>query len=342
VKPLTRALILAALLPALSAAGYQRAARPADDLPTTHWAYDAVQSLAQLGVPTGFPDGTFQGKRPLTRGDFAQVIHRIYADTILRAGEGPRYTPQWLPQIDRNLQLLGQEFAPELEARGLSHDAVEQGRAMVASVWNDPSPRGVTAPLPGVGENASMLVWPADPEWQAVGERAAREEVRDWKPCLWGLDPNSRFPETPNAIPLRPAPAGEDERERIQLMLGHNRAIWKELARPRSPYRLRWPWTADLFNLRFAWQMKSPGARELGSAALALDGHRLQSRGAFDKIVLDGLARDLPFGGGKAALCDAGSEVALIAERDPPVWYYALDLRTGTVLAALRVERKGR
>ena len=41
------------------------AANPFSDLPTGHWAYDAVAKLAAAGVVDGYPDGTFQGDRTM-------------------------------------------------------------------------------------------------------------------------------------------------------------------------------------------------------------------------------------------------------------------------------------
>ena len=52
-------------------------AGPFADVPQTHWAYDAVQQLAQRGIFTGYPDGTFQGKRALTRYEFAVALQRM-------------------------------------------------------------------------------------------------------------------------------------------------------------------------------------------------------------------------------------------------------------------------
>ena len=43
------------------------AANPFSDLPTGHWAYGAVAKLAAAGVVDGYPDGTFQGDRTMTR-----------------------------------------------------------------------------------------------------------------------------------------------------------------------------------------------------------------------------------------------------------------------------------
>ncbi|MGV3720863.1 MAG: S-layer homology domain-containing protein, partial [Actinomycetota bacterium] len=52
-------------------------AGPFADVPQTHWAYDAVQQLAQRGIFTGYPDGTFAGKRALTRYEFAVALQRM-------------------------------------------------------------------------------------------------------------------------------------------------------------------------------------------------------------------------------------------------------------------------
>ena len=51
------------------------------DVPTNHWAYQAVADLADKGYVKGYPDGKFLGKRALTRYEFATVIDRM-AQTI--------------------------------------------------------------------------------------------------------------------------------------------------------------------------------------------------------------------------------------------------------------------
>ena len=48
------------------------------DLPTDHWAYDAIDYLQQAGLVEGYPDGTFQGDRPFTRYEMAMVIARVF------------------------------------------------------------------------------------------------------------------------------------------------------------------------------------------------------------------------------------------------------------------------
>jgi hypothetical protein len=53
-----------------------------DDVPTSHWAYDSVQQLAQEGYIKGYPDGKFKGARPMTRYEVAALVAR--ADTAIR------------------------------------------------------------------------------------------------------------------------------------------------------------------------------------------------------------------------------------------------------------------
>ena len=47
------------------------------DVPNEHWAYDAVQTLQERGILIGYPDGTFQGKRTMSRYELATVIARL-------------------------------------------------------------------------------------------------------------------------------------------------------------------------------------------------------------------------------------------------------------------------
>jgi hypothetical protein len=60
---------------------------PFADVPTDHWAYDAVNQLAAQGIFTGYPDGTFGGKRALTRYEFAIAIQRMLQDVQRRIDE---------------------------------------------------------------------------------------------------------------------------------------------------------------------------------------------------------------------------------------------------------------
>lgn len=68
--------LLAGVLAALAIARPALAQGPFADVPTDHWAYDAVNELAKQGIINGYPDSTFGGKRALTRYEFAIAIQR--------------------------------------------------------------------------------------------------------------------------------------------------------------------------------------------------------------------------------------------------------------------------
>ena len=93
------------------------------DIPANHWAYQAVQDLANKGYVQGYPNGQFLGGRTLTRYEFATVIDRM-AQTIdqlsqkVAAGQAPT-TPTGAPvtQDDLNkLQVLVDTFQTQLAA----------------------------------------------------------------------------------------------------------------------------------------------------------------------------------------------------------------------------------
>ena len=47
------------------------------DVPTDHWAYGSVDTLQKAGIVIGYPDGTYGGRRPMTRYEFAVAIARL-------------------------------------------------------------------------------------------------------------------------------------------------------------------------------------------------------------------------------------------------------------------------
>jgi len=69
-KTLLIAVVLLLAVPAL-------AQGPFNDVPTDHWAYDAVNQLQKDGIVIGYPDGTFGGKRAMSRYEFATAIARM-------------------------------------------------------------------------------------------------------------------------------------------------------------------------------------------------------------------------------------------------------------------------
>jgi hypothetical protein len=71
-------------LPAVSHA--QAASGPFADVPTDHWAYQSVDTLQKAGIVIGYPDGTYGGRRPMTRYEFAVAIARLLAQMNGKTG----------------------------------------------------------------------------------------------------------------------------------------------------------------------------------------------------------------------------------------------------------------
>lgn len=79
------------------------------DVPSNHWAYQAVQGLADKGLVEGYPDGTFGGDKMMTRYEFASIIYRAVQKGAL---------------VDERLV---KEFGPELALFRV--DTVKKGKA---------------------------------------------------------------------------------------------------------------------------------------------------------------------------------------------------------------------
>ena len=47
------------------------------DVPENHWAYEYVDGLAAQGIIEGYPDGSFDGNRLMTRYEFAAMLYRF-------------------------------------------------------------------------------------------------------------------------------------------------------------------------------------------------------------------------------------------------------------------------
>jgi hypothetical protein len=56
------------------------------DLPDKHWAESSVYALVNLGVVTGFPDGTYRGLKNMTRYEMAAFLSKLSEKSINLAG----------------------------------------------------------------------------------------------------------------------------------------------------------------------------------------------------------------------------------------------------------------
>ena len=106
------------------------AAQSFPDVPQGHWAGDAVSRITQLGIITGFPDGTFRGNEAFTRYQAALVISRLI--DLLNQNIA---SSQAMTEADiAALRAAIGELAAELDALGSRLSNVEQTKADQAEV----------------------------------------------------------------------------------------------------------------------------------------------------------------------------------------------------------------
>lgn len=114
VKKSIKALILTvSLIFALTCTTYAANAS-FNDVPTNHWAYDAVSRLAKAGLVDGMEDGTFRGDRAMSRYEMAILVSKTI-DKYKKAD------PAQKAAIDK----LSAEFASELNQLGARIAKVE-------------------------------------------------------------------------------------------------------------------------------------------------------------------------------------------------------------------------
>lgn len=104
-----------AMILAASAISY---ADPFSDVPTSHWAYEAVNSMAEKGIIQGFPDGTFKGNSNVTRYQMAMMT----AQALANMGEKRANVAG---NDLNNLEKLTVEFADELALLGVKVTSLE-------------------------------------------------------------------------------------------------------------------------------------------------------------------------------------------------------------------------
>ena len=110
---------LAAALTIGAASTTFAAANPFSDVPSDHWAYDAVTQLAADGVIEGYGDGTYRGDRNITRYEMAQMTAKAMAKGDMSASDKAL--------VDR----LAAEFADELNNLGVRVSNLEKHADMV-------------------------------------------------------------------------------------------------------------------------------------------------------------------------------------------------------------------
>ena len=96
------------------------AANPFTDVPSDHWAYDAVSQLAADGVIEGYGDTTFQGDKSITRYEMATMVAKAMAKTNVSGTDKAM------------LDKLAAEFSDELNSLGVRVANLERNADKVA------------------------------------------------------------------------------------------------------------------------------------------------------------------------------------------------------------------
>jgi len=96
------------------------ASNPFVDVPTTSWAYGAIQKLVAAGVIDGYGDGTFHGDKAMTRYEAAQMVAKAMAKEDMATAENKA-------MIDK----LAVEFATELNNLGVRVAKLEAGASSI-------------------------------------------------------------------------------------------------------------------------------------------------------------------------------------------------------------------
>ena len=90
------------------------AANPFVDVDKDSWAYQSVESLANEGLVSGYPDGTFGGERKITRFEMAQMVARLRERQDLNDAQ------------KQQVSKLSSEFSGELENLGVRVSNLEK------------------------------------------------------------------------------------------------------------------------------------------------------------------------------------------------------------------------
>ncbi len=227
---------------------------PFRDVPQGHWAYPAVQEVARLGYFTGYPDGTFSGRRALTRYEFAVALQRIVTEVQRKemdpgGGRGPLLRRRLMEQMDplpraplETVLKLVAEFKPELEMLGSDVGLLApQVRRMA-----DRNAEAVPAPKPEAMQSAA---------WK-VGVQRARREWGAGKVVLYTYGfPGSQLLYDPLlGVPYEGIAGcilGEETKE---VAAGHDEEIYRLVLQYGLPDNSQRPWNEWILNPQKVWK----------------------------------------------------------------------------------------
>lgn len=146
--------------PALPLGAVQAAPHVYSDVSRNHWAAQAIARMTQLGIITGYPDGTFQGQNSISRYESAVLTARLYSFLIDYADQLYLYNNQdigTLQEIIRfqQAQLEQQEEKISLLNQQLQEQTVQQ--TQISQNLQQLQSQVGTTPTPGLSPGNNML-----------------------------------------------------------------------------------------------------------------------------------------------------------------------------------------
>lgn len=103
------------------------------DVPINHWAADALQFLADRGIITGMPDGTFQGDRSLSRYEASVLVFRAVQfglDELIVTAQDLETLENLTVRLADRLRDMGQDV-------GAMQQVLDEARATIESNFDD-------------------------------------------------------------------------------------------------------------------------------------------------------------------------------------------------------------
>lgn len=129
------------------------------DVSPDHWAYKAIEKVVSTGLMEGYPQGTFEGKRPITRYEMAIIVARLVAK-LEEIGVKLTQTGK-TPSIDTS------GFATKAELEALKKEIEKNGKCKGCVKEGD---------LKDIKSTVSKLADEFSSELQALGVRVAKLE----------------------------------------------------------------------------------------------------------------------------------------------------------------------
>jgi len=260
------------------------------DVPPDSYAAEAVAELVELGILTGFPDGTFRGNEPFTRYQAALVVSRlldVIEENVAAAGA---LSEEDLAAVNNAVQELSSEI-DALEGRLTALEEATTGQAELAdevSALNSRVaaleegatgvPEGVTNQLSTLEERIAALeaaqAEAPQAEFAALQEQvtALNQQVNELSAQLEAAQvptpeaPTAEVPDVEEALEAAEAVAVTPERGKFYLGLG---AFYELNERVRPRVKLGVDDVVAGFGLRATADYGRQTLIEAGSVALA-------------------------------------------------------------------------